>query len=106
MPSLPELKLSYYTLMIKYYAHYNNYLEITRCYRAIYEMDSVQADAEKWGNVSAGLLIVLAGKGRVRLGPAYEAGCAQADAGKWGNVNGAFSVLLLVQRAGVGALPS
>jgi hypothetical protein len=30
----------------------NNYLEITRCYKAIYEMDSIQADPDKWASVS------------------------------------------------------
>mmetsp|Transcript_22191 Transcript_22191/g.37947 ORF Transcript_22191/g.37947 Transcript_22191/m.37947 type:complete len:483 (-) Transcript_22191:265-1713(-) len=48
VPGLPELKLSYYQLMIRYHTHYNNYLEVTRCYKSIYEVDSVQADPAQW----------------------------------------------------------
>ena len=48
VPTLPELKLHYYQLMIRYYAHANNYLEITRCYRSIFEVESVHSNAEKW----------------------------------------------------------
>ncbi|KAG2447973.1 hypothetical protein HYH02_007002 [Chlamydomonas schloesseri] len=36
-PGLPELKLRYYQLLIRYYSHSNNYLEVTRCYRSLYE---------------------------------------------------------------------
>lgn len=49
VPSLDELKLRYYELMIQYYSHYNNYLEMTRCYRSMYETEGVSADAAKWG---------------------------------------------------------
>jgi hypothetical protein len=35
IPALPELKLKYYQLMIRYYNHYNNFLEMTRCYRCV-----------------------------------------------------------------------
>lgn len=48
IPTLPELKLCYYELMIKYYQHYHNYLEICRCYKAIYESEGVQADPAVW----------------------------------------------------------
>eukprot|EP00878_Enallax_costatus_P020026 GHUV01021155.1.p1 GENE.GHUV01021155.1~~GHUV01021155.1.p1 ORF type:complete len:443 (+),score=148.88 GHUV01021155.1:324-1652(+) len=48
IPTLPELKLRYYELMITYYQHYHNYLEICRCYKAIYESEGVQADAAVW----------------------------------------------------------
>lgn len=54
IPTLPELKLRYYELMIVYYQHYHNYLEICRCYKAIYESDGVQADAALWQPVSPG----------------------------------------------------
>ncbi|GLI67665.1 hypothetical protein VaNZ11_011918 [Volvox africanus] len=47
-PSLAELKLRYYELLIRYYSHLNNYLEMTRCYRAIYEVHAAAEDAEKW----------------------------------------------------------
>jgi hypothetical protein len=43
-----ELKLQYYTLSIRYHEHDNNYLEICRCYKAIYETATVADDAEKW----------------------------------------------------------
>jgi len=48
LPSMPELKLKYYHLMIRYYSYYNNYLEMTRCYRAVYEEEGVQADPARW----------------------------------------------------------
>ena len=38
--------------MIRYHAHSNSYLEVCRCYRAIYEVDTVAADQEKWAPVS------------------------------------------------------
>lgn len=52
IPSLSELKLRYYELMIVYHQHYHNYLEICRCYKAIYESDGVQADPAQWQPVS------------------------------------------------------
>ncbi|KAH1051830.1 26S proteasome non-ATPase regulatory subunit 12 A [Glycine max] len=42
IPSLPELKRIYYELMIRYYSHKNDYLEICCCYKAIYEIPSVK----------------------------------------------------------------
>ncbi|CAK8578902.1 unnamed protein product [Lathyrus sativus] len=42
IPSLLELKRIYYELMIRYYSHNNEYLEICRCYKAIYEIPSVK----------------------------------------------------------------
>nr|GMD72760.1 26S proteasome non-ATPase regulatory subunit 12 homolog A-like [Ipomoea batatas] len=48
IPSLLELKRIYYELMIRYYSHSNDYLEICRCYKAIYEIPSVKEDPEKW----------------------------------------------------------
>jgi hypothetical protein len=52
IPSLGELKLRYYQLMITYHQHYHSYLEICRCYKAIYESDGVQDDPAQWGPVS------------------------------------------------------
>eukprot|EP00798_Chlamydomonas_sp_ICE-L_P019746 gene19746-26438_t len=46
--SLPELKLRYYELMIRYYAHSNNYLEVCRSLKSIYEVESIAEDEEKW----------------------------------------------------------
>ncbi len=37
--------------MIRYYAHANDYLEICRCYRAVYETPSVQEDPARWKEV-------------------------------------------------------
>ncbi|XP_060186664.1 26S proteasome non-ATPase regulatory subunit 12 homolog A-like [Lycium barbarum] len=48
IPSLLELKRIYYELMIRYYFHNNDYLEICRCYKAIYEIPSVKEDPAQW----------------------------------------------------------
>ncbi|KAL6636504.1 hypothetical protein ACP70R_024076 [Stipagrostis hirtigluma subsp. patula] len=48
IPSLLELKRIYYELMIRYYTHNNDYLEICRCYKAIYDIPSVKEDPAKW----------------------------------------------------------
>ncbi|KAK6924182.1 Proteasome component (PCI) domain [Dillenia turbinata] len=48
IPSLLELKRIYYELMIRYYSHHNDYLEICRCYKAIYEIPSVREDPAQW----------------------------------------------------------
>lgn len=55
IPSLGELKLRYYQLMITYHQHYHSYLEICRCYKAIYESEGVQDDPAVWGPVSDSL---------------------------------------------------
>ena len=46
-PTLDQLKLKYYELVIAYHAHQDDYLEMCRCYRAIYETPSVADDPEK-----------------------------------------------------------
>lgn len=48
IPSLMELKRIYYELMIRYYSHSNEYLEICRCFKAIYEIPSVKEDPAQW----------------------------------------------------------
>ncbi|KAG2716420.1 hypothetical protein I3843_03G127400 [Carya illinoinensis] len=48
IPSLLELKRIYYELMIRYYTHNNDYLEICRCYKAIYDIPSVKENPEQW----------------------------------------------------------
>ncbi|PIA47810.1 hypothetical protein AQUCO_01400417v1 [Aquilegia coerulea] len=48
IPTLPELKRIYYELMIRYHSHNNDYLEICRCYKAIYDIPSVKEDSSKW----------------------------------------------------------
>ena len=52
-PSLQELKLLYYRLYIRYHEHDNNYLEMCRCYRSIYETETVAADPGQWQPVRA-----------------------------------------------------
>lgn len=48
VPTLPELKVKYYDLMIKYHVHSNNYLEVCRAYRSLYESEGIHDDADKW----------------------------------------------------------
>lgn len=50
-PSLEELKLMYYALMIRYYAHEKNYLEICRAYRAVLDTPSIEADEQKYSDI-------------------------------------------------------
>ncbi|GFR44258.1 hypothetical protein Agub_g5460 [Astrephomene gubernaculifera] len=65
-PSLSALKLRYYQLLIRYHAHNNNYLEVTRCYRAIYEVHAAAEDADKWKPVLKAVCWYLV------LSPAYS----------------------------------
>ncbi|KAK4264821.1 hypothetical protein QN277_025947 [Acacia crassicarpa] len=48
IPSLLELKRIYYELMIRYYSHNNDYLEICRCYKSIYEIPAVKENPAQW----------------------------------------------------------
>ncbi|XVF56418.1 hypothetical protein PTKIN_Ptkin06aG0119100 [Pterospermum kingtungense] len=48
IPSLLELKRIYYELMIRYYLHNNDYLEICRCYKATYEIPSIGENPSQW----------------------------------------------------------
>ncbi|CAA3010337.1 26S proteasome non-ATPase regulatory subunit 12 homolog A-like [Olea europaea subsp. europaea] len=48
IPSLLELKQIYSHLMIRYHSHSNDYLEICRCYKAMYEIPSVKEDPGQW----------------------------------------------------------
>ncbi|KAJ7513430.1 hypothetical protein O6H91_17G085100 [Diphasiastrum complanatum] len=48
IPSLLELKQIYYELMIRYHSHSDDYLEICRCYQAIYDTQSVKDDPSQW----------------------------------------------------------
>lgn len=47
-PTLEELKVQYYTLMIRYYTHEKNYLEVCRSYRAILDTPSVSENPAAW----------------------------------------------------------
>ena len=48
IPPVPELKLRYYNLMIRFHSHSNEYLEICRCYQNIMECEGVKEDPSKW----------------------------------------------------------
>ncbi|THU45401.1 hypothetical protein C4D60_Mb02t17550 [Musa balbisiana] len=48
IPSLLELKRIYYELMIRYHSHNNDYLEICRSYKSIYDIPSVKEDPAQW----------------------------------------------------------
>ncbi|KAG7011145.1 26S proteasome non-ATPase regulatory subunit 12-like A [Cucurbita argyrosperma subsp. argyrosperma] len=48
IPSLMELKRFYYELMIRYYSHQKDYLEICRCYKSIYDIPSVKESSAHW----------------------------------------------------------
>ncbi|KAL8133089.1 26S proteasome non-ATPase regulatory subunit 12 homolog A-like [Apium graveolens] len=48
IPSLLELKRIYYELMIRYYSHNNDYLEICRCYKSIYDIPTVKENSALW----------------------------------------------------------
>ncbi|KAK9826909.1 hypothetical protein WJX81_008396 [Elliptochloris bilobata] len=50
-PTLEELKLRYYELLIRYHEHQDAYLEICRCYKAIAAMPSVAEDAKRAATV-------------------------------------------------------
>jgi 26S proteasome regulatory subunit N5 len=47
-PSLEELKIQYYSLMIRYHLHDKNYLEVCRSYRAILDTPGIAADPVAW----------------------------------------------------------
>ena len=46
-PTLEQLKLKYYELMITYHANQNDHLEICRCFRAMYETPCIADDESK-----------------------------------------------------------
>ncbi|EEH54574.1 uncharacterized protein MICPUCDRAFT_34916 [Micromonas pusilla CCMP1545] len=47
IPSVPELKLRYYQLMIRFHSHSDDYLEVCRCYQNVMECDGIKDDAAK-----------------------------------------------------------
>jgi 26S proteasome regulatory subunit N5 len=47
-PEFSDLKIRFYTLMVEYYAHSHQYLDIYKCYQAIYSTPTVQADPAQW----------------------------------------------------------
>lgn len=46
-PEFQEQRIKFHTLMVEYYAHDNDYINIFRAYQSIYNTPSIQADAEK-----------------------------------------------------------
>mmetsp|Transcript_35851 Transcript_35851/g.101471 ORF Transcript_35851/g.101471 Transcript_35851/m.101471 type:complete len:489 (-) Transcript_35851:103-1569(-) len=64
-PDMEALKLSYYKLMITYHGHTDNYLEMCRCYKAIYGTPCIQEDAANWTPVLKNIIwtVVLAPHG-------------------------------------------
>ncbi|GMH32467.1 hypothetical protein BSKO_00301 [Bryopsis sp. KO-2023] len=48
VPALDVLKMMYYHTLIRYHLHFNNYLEICRSFKSMYESEEVSTDAEKW----------------------------------------------------------
>jgi 26S proteasome regulatory subunit N5 len=47
-PDMQALKLQYYGLLIRYYAHHDNYLEVCRSYKSILETKAVEDDSARW----------------------------------------------------------
>lgn len=43
-----DLKIVYYEFMIRYWLHEEKYLDVCKCYLAIYNTPSIQADEQKW----------------------------------------------------------
>lgn len=46
-----DLKLRYHELMVRYYSHQGEYLNICRSYRAMYETKLVQQDKNRWQQI-------------------------------------------------------
>lgn len=43
-----DLKIRFFKLMIEYYMHEKNFLEICKCYQAMYDTPKVKADKARW----------------------------------------------------------
>ena len=50
-PTLAELKLMYYALCVRIYIHNADYLEVCRCYQAVFEDKAILEDAARWAPV-------------------------------------------------------
>ncbi|KAK9451060.1 uncharacterized protein V1518DRAFT_412433 [Limtongia smithiae] len=50
-PEVQDLRLRFYELMIRISAHEDNYLDVCKHYRAVYETPSVKTDESKWRDV-------------------------------------------------------
>jgi hypothetical protein len=51
-PSLSELKLRYYELIIRIHIHNSDYLEICRAYQSVFADKAISAVPAKWSEVS------------------------------------------------------
>jgi len=47
-PDFQDLKLRFYRLMVEYYMHDKNFLEIAKCFQSIYDTPKVKADKSQW----------------------------------------------------------
>jgi len=47
-PELEDVKIRYYTLMIRIYVHENKYIDICKSYHSIYNTPKIQADESQW----------------------------------------------------------
>jgi 26S proteasome regulatory subunit N5 len=52
-----DLKVRYYKLMIRYYTHEQNYLEICRCWHAIYDTPSIQENNTAWAEALESMVL-------------------------------------------------
>jgi len=54
-----DLKVRYYKLLIRFYAHEKNYLEMCKCYHQIFETQQVQDDANLWSDALANMVVFI-----------------------------------------------
>jgi len=47
-PTMPELKLMYYALLIRINIHASEYLEVCRCYQSVFQDPQIQLDPTRW----------------------------------------------------------
>jgi len=61
-PQFQDIKVRYYTLMIRFYENERKYLDIAKSYHSIYETKIVQADQPQWEKALklAGIYLMLA----------------------------------------------
>ncbi|EER06079.1 26s proteasome subunit p55, putative [Perkinsus marinus ATCC 50983] len=45
---MQDIKITYYTYLVRYWLHEKNYLEVYKCYRAILNTKKTQEDESKW----------------------------------------------------------
>lgn len=52
-----DLKIRYYKLMIRYYTHEKDYLEICKCYHAIFDTPQVQENINAWSSAMENMIL-------------------------------------------------